>query len=51
MHNEENMEYYEEEVDQEGSSHLQAGASSTDASGEVDEEDIEDEYGDEEFGG
>jgi len=49
MLNEENMEYYEEEVDQEGSSLRQGGSSTTDASGDLDDAEVEDEYGEEDF--
>lgn len=50
MLNEENMEYYEEEVDENGSSMHQGGSSTTDVSGEINEGDCEDdEYGEEDF--
>ena len=50
MLNEENMEYYEEEVDEaEGSSMHQGGSSTTDASGTLDEGEVDDDYGEEDF--
>ena len=47
MLNEENMDYYEEDIDEAGSSMHQGGSSTTDASGELEEG--EDEYGEEDM--